>query len=98
MPPFPLRFIVLGSIPLLSSCVPRLYSPLELADVARRCEVPVGDLVQEPDYKRILFLYTPGASRAQVDCAHKWARRRNFHFAYVEAIQQEQQPSGGNPP
>ena len=97
MPTFSFSLIILGSTPLLSSCVPRLYSPLELADVARHCELPVGDLVQEADYKRILILYPPGASRAQVDCAHKWARQHNFHFGYVESVEQ-QQPSGGNPP
>ena len=72
---------------LLAGCAtPRLYSPLELADVARSCQLPTTDLVQEPDLKKILFVYTVAPNRAQLDCVHAWARKRRLHLAFIEAV------------
>lgn len=74
---------------LVTGCVtPRLYSPLELADVAIGCDVPTTDLAQDPDLKRVLFFYTVAPSTDQLDCVHKWARKHRLHLAYIEAVEQ----------
>jgi hypothetical protein len=75
----------------LGACVttPRLYSPLELADVAIACNVPPTALVQEPDLRKVLFLYTVAPSDQQLDCVHQWARKHRFHLGYIEAVNQQ---------
>ncbi|MGE5722167.1 MAG: hypothetical protein ACM3YM_06870 [Sphingomonadales bacterium] len=71
----------------LSACAtPRLYSPAELSAVGRTCRVAEGEVVQEPDEPRLLFLYTVGPTRAQLACVASWSRRHNLHLAFVDAI------------
>ena len=90
------RLIALAAATTLAGCAtPRLYSPLELADVALACKLPTTDLVQEPDLKKILFVYTVAPSRAQLDCVHRWARRNHLHLAFIEAV--NQQPEQAQP-
>lgn len=80
-------FGVLAPALLLAACAtPRLYSPRELSVVAERCNIPPGDLGQEPDFRKVLFLYTVAPSEPQLDCVHKWARKNRLHLAYFEAV------------
>jgi hypothetical protein len=71
----------------LSACATaRVYSEQELALVADRCGVAAGEVMQEPDHPRFLFLYAVGPTREQLDCVQRWSRRRNMHLSYIEAI------------
>jgi hypothetical protein len=72
----------------LSACATtRLYSETELSDVARTCGVAQGEVIQEPDYPRYLFLYANGPSQEQIACVRRWSRQRNMHLAYIQAIE-----------
>jgi hypothetical protein len=80
---------------LLAGCVtPRLHSPLELADVAVACSVPVTDVAQEASLKKLLFLYTPEPSLAQLHCVHQWARKHHLRLAYIEAVEHQKDQAG----
>jgi hypothetical protein len=73
----------------LSGCVTpaaRLYSEAELSTVGRACGVAEGEVLQEAEEPRLLFLFSPGASPAQRKCVAKWSRRHGLHLAYVEAV------------
>ena len=82
---------VLASALIAGCATPRLYSPLELADVAIACDVPTTDLVQEPDLKKILFLYTVAPERRQLACVRGWARKHHLHVAFIEAVEYQTQ-------
>ena len=86
-----LAFALAPALLLAACATPRLHSRLELADLALQCGVPPATLVQEPDLRKILFLYAVGASKSQVDCVHRWARKNHLHFAYLEGVQQVEQ-------
>lgn len=77
-------------VALLAGCatIPRLYPPEQIAAVTRSCGLAIGELFQEAEEPKILFLIAPDVSRGQRACVHRWARKRNLHLAYVEAIVQ----------
>ncbi|HEY0310854.1 MAG TPA: hypothetical protein VGC56_00015 [Allosphingosinicella sp.] len=72
----------------LSACATaRLHTDAELADVTRVCGLAAGELVQEEEDPRILFLVRPKASPRERGCAMRWAKRNHLHLAYVEGIE-----------
>ena len=72
---------------LLSACVnTRVFTETELAEVGRGCGVAPGEVMQEPDHPRYLFLYAIGPTRGQLRCVRRWARRHHMHLAYIEAV------------
>ena len=80
--------ILTAFLSLLSGCVTtRLYSETELSAVGRQCGIAEGEVVQEADEPRILFLYTVGPSKAQVSCVAQWSRKHKLHLAFIEGAQ-----------
>jgi len=72
---------------MLSACATaRMHSEAELADVTRVCGLAAGELIQDEEDPRILFLVRPGASPRQRVCAIRWAKRNHLRLAFVEGI------------
>lgn len=69
----------------------RMYSPQELGAVAERCGRALGEVVQEEEEPRILFLFAAGAPAADVRCVERWSHRRSLHFVHIEAIVEAEQ-------
>lgn len=83
----PAVILLLLTPSLLGSCATtRLYSAEELSAVGRACGVAEGEVVQEADEPRILFLYTVGPSKAQLSCVAQWSRKHNLHLAFIEGV------------
>ena len=79
--------IIGAGIALLSSCAtPRLYSEAELNTVGSRCGLAAGELVQEVDFKKMLFVYRVAPSPAERVCAYQWARARHLRLTVIEAV------------
>jgi hypothetical protein len=73
----------------LSACVTpaaRLYSDSEISAVGSKCGLAQGEVVQEEEEPRLLFLFSPDASPAQRKCVAKWSKRHGLHLAYIEGI------------
>ncbi|WP_309611464.1 hypothetical protein [Sphingomonas sp.] len=78
---------ILGAITLLTGCAtPRLYSEAELNSVGSRCGLAAGELVQEADFKKMLFVYRVAPSPAERVCAYQWARARHLRLTVIEAV------------
>jgi hypothetical protein len=72
----------------LSSCATaRMHSEAELADVTRVCGLSAGELIQDSEEPRILFLIRPKATPRERACAIRWAKRNHLRLAYVEGIE-----------
>jgi len=69
----------------LAGCatIPRVYSENELSSVGRACGLAAGELVQEEDEPRLVFLFRQGPSRSQVSCVKEWSRKRKLTLALV---------------
>jgi hypothetical protein len=78
-----------GLVATLSACVTpaRMYSDAELSSLTRKCGLADGDLLQEAEEPRLLFLFRPGATAAERVCVARWSKRHGLHMAYVEAVQ-----------
>jgi hypothetical protein len=78
---------MLAALTLPACANTRLYSESELSEVARVCELAAGEVIQEPDYPRFLFLYANGPSEEQLSCVRRWSRERRMHLAFIQAIE-----------
>lgn len=78
----------IGAAILLAACVTpaRLYSETELSAVSGRCGLAAGEVLQEEEEPRLLFLFSPGATRAQRKCVARWSQRHGLHLAYIEGV------------
>ena len=84
-----MKRLALVALAALSGCVTpaRLYSDAELGALTRKCGLADGDLLQEAEEPRLLFLFRPGATARERVCVARWSKRHGLHMAYVEAVQ-----------
>jgi hypothetical protein len=68
-----------------------MHPPEELAAIGRTCGAAEGEVIQDAEEPRVLFLYAVGPSRAEIHCVAQWARRHHLHLAYIEAVDQKSQ-------
>ena len=80
--------LVIGAVVIsLSACAtPRMHSKQELSAVEMRCGLAVGELVQEDELKKVLFLYRVGPTPAERGCVAAWARKQHLHTAFIDAV------------
>ncbi|MDB5692408.1 MAG: hypothetical protein JWO81_1471 [Alphaproteobacteria bacterium] len=77
---------------LLSACaLAHLHPAEELSAVGRTCGVAEGEVTQDAEEPRILFLYALGPSRAQIACVARWSRKHHLHLAYIQAVNWQNQ-------
>ncbi|MEO5612484.1 MAG: hypothetical protein ABIT68_06980 [Sphingomicrobium sp.] len=71
----------------LSGCVTaRMHSAGELSVAGRACGLAEGELVQEGELKKVLFLYRVAPSREMRSCVFRWADRNHMRLAVIEAV------------
>lgn len=80
-------FMLLAGSALSACATARMHTEAELGDVTRACGLAAGELIQDSEEPRILFLVHPGATPRQRVCAIRWAKRNHLHLAYVEGIE-----------
>lgn len=72
----------------LSACViVRAYSERDLAGVAEGCGFAAGEVVQEADYPKLLFLLAEQPSPEQFACIRQWSRKHNLHLSFIDGIE-----------
>lgn len=70
----------------LSACatIPRLYTEQELGSLATACGYALGEVVQDPEEKRLLLVLTAvPTSAGERQCIYAWARPRRLHVVYA---------------
>ena len=81
--------VALASLaPACATTVPlRMYSASELGRAGQACGLALGELAQEEEEPRLLFMIVPQAGRAKERCVRGWARRRSLHLVLFEGLQ-----------
>ena len=75
------------SVGMLSACAtPRMHSKQELSAVEVACNLSAGELVQEDEMKKVLFLYRVGPTPAERACVRRWAQKNHLHVAYIDSV------------
>ena len=72
----------------LSACATtaQFHTEAQLDQVALSCGLSYGEVVQEKEEKRLLFLYRVAPKPEQRRCIHAWARKNKLTLVIIEAI------------
>jgi hypothetical protein len=71
----------------LSACATtRMHSEQELSAVELRCGLSTGELVQEDELKKVLFLYRVAPTPSERSCVYQWAHKNHLHLAVIDAV------------
>ena len=74
----------------LSACATtaaRMHSEAELNVAARECGYALGELAQDEEEKRLLFVMTANPSAAKQVCVKKWARRNGLRPVFIDGVE-----------
>ena len=84
-----MRLVALAAATLtLVGCVSaRMHTPTELNSVASQCGLAVGQVAQDEEEKRLLFVMQDGPSPAQKVCVTKWAKRNGLKPVFIEGVE-----------
>ena len=82
-----MKWLTVAALLACSGCVSiRSYSEQELADVGRGCGMAQGEIYQDPDEPRFLFLMAEAPSSEQLACVRSWTNKRRLHLGYIDSI------------
>ena len=82
--------VLLLTMPLaLSACATtvRMHEQSELNSIGQRCGLALGELFQDEEQKRLLFMVRPVSTPEQKSCVAKWARKNGLKAVFVDDIQ-----------
>ena len=71
----------------LSACATaRMHSVAELNSVGRECGLALGELIQDEEEKRLLFLFRTAPTLEERVCVQRWARKNHLRAVFIEAV------------
>ena len=84
------RAILIACLVLTGCATAQLHTQDQLNDVAMACGLSYGDVVQETEEKRLLFLYRIAPKPQQRHCVYQWARRNHLNLVVINAVNEPQ--------
>jgi hypothetical protein len=73
---------------LLCACATaRMHSETELNSVATTCGLALGQLAQDEEEKRLLFIMQDAPTGPQRTCITQWARRNHLKTVIIEGVE-----------
>jgi hypothetical protein len=81
--------LAVASFMALSACATtaRMHNEVELNSVASLCGLALGQVAQDEEEKRLLFVMEPGPSAAKQLCVRKWAKRNGLKPVFIEGVE-----------
>jgi hypothetical protein len=84
---------IVATILVLSACATaQMHSEAQLNQIALTCGLSLGDIVQEQEEKRLLFLYRVAPQPRQRHCVYQWAHRNHLTLVIINAVNEPQAP------
>jgi hypothetical protein len=78
----------------LTACATaQMHTEPQLNEVAMSCGLDVGDVVQDADEKRLLFLFRVAPKPQQRHCIYQWARKNHLTLVVINAVNQPETPA-----
>ena len=72
----------------LSACVSaRMHSEAELNVVAYQCGLALGQVAQDEEEKRLVFVMQDSPTPPQRACVAQWARRNHLRAVFIEGVE-----------
>lgn len=73
---------------MLTACVSaRMHSESELNVAAEKCGFALGQLAQDEEEKRLLFIMEANPTAERQVCVKQWARRNGLKPVFIDAVQ-----------
>ena len=85
--------VVLTALGLSACATAQMHTEAQLNQIATGCGLDEGDVVQEAEEKRLLFLYRVAPKPSQRHCVYKWARKNHLVLVIINAINDPQTPA-----
>ncbi len=86
-----LQPLILMSCGLLTACATaQMHTEAQLNEIATGCGLSYGEVVQEAEEKRLLFLYRVAPAAAQRHCVYQWARKNHMTLVIINAVNDPQ--------
>ena len=84
-----MRMGVVAAILALAACATpaRMHSAAELNDVASHCGLALGQVAQDEEEKKLLFVMEASPSAAKQVCVMKWARRNGLKPVFIDGVE-----------
>ena len=87
------RCVLLITVLALTACATaRMHSEAQLNEIAMSCGLSYGEVVQEAEEKRLLFLYKVAPKPQQRHCVYQWAHKNHLTLVIINAINDPQVP------
>ncbi len=73
----------------LSACATtaRMHSEAELNSVASQCGLALGQVAQDEEEKRLLFVMEANPTAAKQVCVKQWARRNGLKPVFIDGVE-----------
>jgi hypothetical protein len=81
-----LMTIVAASVALTACATAQMHTEAQLNEIATGCGLSYGEVVQEAEEKRLLFLYRIKPAAAQRHCVYLWAKRNHLTLVIINAV------------
>lgn len=82
--------LIAGVLALSACATAQLHTEDELDGVARACGLSLGEVIQEQEEKRLLFLYRVRPTREQRTCVYRWAHKNHMNLVVINAVNDPQ--------
>ena len=82
--------VVIATLTLGACATAQLHTEAQLNQVALQCGLSYGDVVQEAEEKRLLFLYRVAPKPEQRHCVYQWARKNHLNLVVINAVNEPQ--------
>ena len=82
--------VLFAALALTGCATAQLHTEAQLNEVAFACGLSYGDVVQEQEEKRLLFLYRLSPEPRQRHCVYQWARRNHLTLVVINAVNDPQ--------
>lgn len=78
-----------GGVLALSGCATpaRIHTESELNVVATECGLALGQLAQDDEEKRLLFIMEANPDAPKQVCVKKWAKRNSLKPVFIDAVE-----------
>jgi hypothetical protein len=81
--------VLAGLAAALSACATpaRMHSEAELNSVGQSCGLALGEVAQDEEEKRLLFVMEAKPSAAKRLCVIRWARRNGLRAVFIDGVE-----------
>jgi hypothetical protein len=83
-------YVLPAALALTACATAQMHSEDQLNEVAQSCGLAYGEVVQESEEKRLLFLYRVAPAPQQRHCVYQWAHKNHLTLVIINAVNDPQ--------